>query len=701
MSDRAAARPSPFALHGRGLRRRWPLALLAAALGPLATPSVLVAHGTTRAQACVATWEAPRGPELPDCRREMGWFVVPSRIPWTSTAARYRAEELGVRSILASYTDAAVGRPDAGALTRAAEGVVAAEKVVQGGSQRVALEELGRAVGAPDLGRSAMLLGDRRTLVARADHWSHWTVRLRALEAALLEGDPTRALEIARHYAEFDPRDEDLRVTIASMFCLAGREKQGLELFTVVQAERASQRHEAWTRNWGAVRAAMVACAARAGLPPPPRPERLDGGAGDLPEVRAVLHLRLLEREGDTPARREAAFDVIQMLKNSTFAAGGRVQVLAALLASGHPIDASLAAELAAPHVADGEPPVRVPSELELTAVEWLDPGPVMRPAVPPQGLLDAAGMLQSWVKDRRLIDAYGLGGDELAALSRAIAVITLDAARALARAGDATGAVAAVEGSGLPPDEQALARSTACYVAGDAARALAELGAEDAGEPAVRAVRLLQRAELLASLGRREEAARVVLAADEAAAALGDRRIDVRAQWTRAALAGEGSALRAKAPPPLPGERAWPWIGPMATPATWLAPEAESREALSQTLAFWDGARRAPPEERRATRYAAVVQHVGDAPRARAPYWVLAGALLGAGEGQVEVWLDAFSATDGRGMGMRGYAWTRAEAARWRGDEAAAQRWAATYQALVKLARGAGDAELAAVMGL
>lgn len=705
MSARAAPRPSPFArVHGN--QRRWPLALVAlVALGVVAAPPALVAHGTARAKACVASCEAARGPELPDCRREIRWFVLPSRVPWTSTAARYRAEELTLRSSLATYTDAALGRPDAAALALAAEGVASAEAVVQAGSRRIALEELGLAVGAPDLGRSAMLLGDRRTLIARAERWGHWTVRLRALEAALLEGDPARALAIARSYAEFDPRDEDLRVAVASMLCLGGREKQGLGMFTIVQADRAAQRHEAWSRNWGAVRAAMVTCAARAKLPAPPRPEHAEGGAGDLPEVRAVLHLRSLAREGDTPARREAAFDVIQMLKNSAFPAGGRAAVLGALLASGHPVDAHLAAELGAPHVADGEPAARLPSPLELTSVEWLVPGAAGRAAASPDALLHAARKLRLWATAAAPAegDDEPLTAEERQVLATAASVLTLDAAWALARAGDAPGAALALQGlRGAFTDEALqLVVSSAWYVAGDADRALHELGpVDEGGEPEVRAVRLLQRAELHASLGHRDEAARTAVLADEAAAALGERRIEVRAQWTRAALA-EGSPLRGTAPRPQPGDRAWPWIGPMATPMTWLAPEAEGREPLQQALAFWDGARRAPGEERRAMRYAAVVHHAGDAPRARAPYLRLASALLGAGEGDPEVWLDAFSATDSRALGMRAYAWVRMETARFRGDAVAAKRWSATHDALRTLAGPPEDAALAAALGL
>ena len=124
-----------------------------------------------------------------------------------------------------------------------------------------------------------MLAGDRRTLRSRA-LWDHWSVDLRALEAALLDGDTARAGALARRYADFDPRDEDLRVAVAAMLCLAGDAARGGKLLETVQGDRAHQRHEAWARNWGEVRAAIVACAAKAGLPAPPRAGAGRGGRG-------------------------------------------------------------------------------------------------------------------------------------------------------------------------------------------------------------------------------------------------------------------------------------------------------------------------------------------------------------------------------------------------------------------------------------
>jgi hypothetical protein len=679
----------------RRLARRWYLGVAVAAAAGFAVPVALVARGTARARACIAAYEAPRGPELPDCRGEIRWFVTPSRLPWTATPARYRAEEISMRQAVAAYTDAAVGHPDPGELGRAGDALAAAAKIMRTGSQRVALEELGRAVGAPDLGRAAMLLGDRRTLIARANEWDDWDVRARTLEAALIDGDVPGAAAIARSYAGWDPRDEGLRVPVAAMLCLGGGAARGLALLGAVQEERAKQRHESWARNWGDVRAMIVACADEGGVEAPPQPERSEAGALDLVEVRAALRLRQLARArpGDSPALREAAFNVITLLKGSRVLPGARVRLLAALLAVGRPMDPELAAQLARPHADEGEDPI-VPSAASFSALDWIDGARGMRPSVPAALLRDAAAKLRSMAKSSEIVDADRLG------LEAAATAAAIDAARVLARGGDAEGAVAVLDGEGerLSVGARALGRSTAWYLAAEPARALAELEPEPEGlaaEPALLVVFRIQRAELLASTGRRTEAAREAARADDAAAALGDRPLALRARWTRVAFEASPPS------PPLPAGARWPWVGSMAAEGDWLTAEAESDATLARALSFWAAARSASPEDRRAIRYAALRQHRGDAPRAFAPYLLLAAELLAPGEGDVEVWLDAFSATSGRALGIRAYAWARAEAARFRGDTAAATRWTERYRALVKIASRPGSAELAAALGL
>jgi hypothetical protein len=678
------------------LARRWYLALAVAAAAGFAAPVAQVALGTARARACIASYEAPRGPELPDCRGEIRRFVTPSRIPWTATPASYRAEEIAMRQAVAAYTDAAVGRPDAAELARAGDALADAAKTMAVGSRRVALEELGRAVGAPDLGRSAMLLGDRRTLLARSNQWDDWSVRRRTLEAALLEGDAARAAVIAKRYAQWDPRDEDLRTPVAAMLCLGGEAARGIELLRTMQDERAKHRHESWARNWGDVRALIVACADGGGITPPPQPERVEAGAADLVEVRAAIRLRQLARAhaGDSRALRDAAFNVITLLKENRMPPGARVRLVAALLASGHPIDPVLAAELARPHTAEGEDALAGPVS-SFSAIDWLDDGRGMRASVPGAVLRDAAAKLRGMAESDEIAAADKLG------LEAAAAAAAIDAARVFARAGAAEDAVAVLDGEGdrLSPWARALGRSTAWYLAADPARALAEIERDPEGPaaaPALLAVFRVQRAELLAANGRRADAAREAARAEETAAASGDRRTALRARWTRV-------AFEAPLPSPAlpPGAGRWPWAGSMAADGDWLTPEAESGATLDQALAFWSAARRASPEDRRAVRYAAVRQHRGEAPRAFAPFLLLAGELLAPGEGDVEVWLDAFSATSGRSLGLRAYAWTRMEAARFRGDAAAAARWTERYRGILKITARTDAAELATALGL
>jgi hypothetical protein len=121
---------------------------------------------------------------------------------------------------------------------------------------------------------------------------------------------------------------------------------------------------------------------------------------------------------------------------------------------------------------------------------------------------------------------------------------------------------------------------------------------------------------------------------------------------------------------------------------------------ALALSLARWSAARAAPPDQRRAHRYAALRRR-GDAPPALAAYMVVAGELLGEREGDAELWLDAFLAMDARRFSYRHYLFARAEAARWRGDAASASLWRRRYEALQALAAHPARAEVARYLGI
>jgi hypothetical protein len=679
----------------------------------------MVDIGTARARTCVGSYEEPRSAELPDCRKDIRWFVTPSRIFWTETPASYRAEELQARIAIAAYTDALVGYPDREAAKRAAEGIETWAKVLARGSRRLALEELGRTVGAPDLGRQAALGGDRETLLARFDHWDDWNVRLRALEAALTEGDLARATSIAKRYADFDPRDEELRTAVAATLCLDADPARGIAMLTTIQEERATQRHESWARDWGEVRAALVACAARAGLVPPPKPSPADGGLGDAEEARAVLRLRLLTRPDRRPglreenAARDAALAAVSLLE-SPRTPRGRATLLAALLSVKYDLPPKELAQMAAPSKDSDEAPI-LSSPAALTALDWLPYRRTLTPVVDPPALKQAVSTLKSLARSERLTP------EESGALLSAAGAVAIEAARAFASAGDAKGAMDALEDAGpraLPTAvARALARSSACYLAGDPARALRELdevGAElgapvDEPNPApgsapahvleVRAAALIQRAEILASLGRRDEALASAIIAEAAARAAGHHGLSVRARWTRLALARRSEG--AKPPTPrAPGDRSWPWVGAAGTSASWLSPEAEGPASFERALGFFRDARGASPEERRALRYAAFA-HRGDLPNAPVAYLAVVAELLRPGEGDVELWLDAFSAIDAHRLPLCTYAFLRAEAARFRGDSATAAIWAERYRTLAAITSDPSRAEIARVLGL
>ncbi|WP_159396913.1 hypothetical protein [Sorangium cellulosum] len=734
----AAARP-PW-------RRPAVAALAAAGAASIAIaflgPVTAVRAGTRHAAACLASIEAPRGPALPDCRPELRWFALPSRLSWTYEAASALSEELGVRAAVAEYVDAAVGRPDRAALARATGGVETARAMVAAGSRRITFEELGPACGAPSLGREAARLGDRRTLLEQPDRWPDWHVRVHALRAALLEGDLERAIEIARSYAGMDPRDEDLRTTVSAVLCLGTAEeaKRGAALLSLIEENRASKRHAGMARDWGDVRAVIDACAARAGVEPPPMPENPEAGVASAVAARAAQRVRLAAAAGGEGAAeaKQRAVRAIRDLLGSAVALEprARADLLAVVLAEDDRLDAAAAAALARPEpevddLAAGEdngaaahgaaahgaaPAPWVGSPL---AADWLPERGLERPVV--------SGALRA----RAAARAVELAGSPLLspaegdALRAAAVALALHAARALALEGDAPRAIDALDHADAlapalaPEAARALARSSAWAVAGDRARAIEIVERVDlaAAPPALRAAVLLQRAELLASQGRGLEAARAaVLADDEAAraasirlpreaphASAGLAALDARARWTRLALARPPAAspLRQGSPPAqLPADlsAAFPWVGFARPDAPWAR---DDQPALARALAAWSAARDATPPERRALRYAALRRR-GDAPRALVPYAALAAQLLdGDGDGDPEVWLDAFLALDAARFSLRHTTFARAEAARWRGDTESAAAWQRRYEALRAVASDPTRAEIAGYLGL
>jgi hypothetical protein len=676
------------------LRRRWPWALAAASALALGLPPAMMHLGRSSATACFERYERARGAARPDCTSALGWLALPARTPWTRERARDLAEEVQARAAIAAYTDAAVGSPDRGELTRGAARVATAAELVQAGSKRLRFEDLGPTIGAPDLGRYADDLGDRATLLARGEEWTEWSLRAHAMEAALIEGDVERAVALANRYADFDPRDQDLRATIAAVLCLGGRAERGLGLLGWIESERASERHEGWARDFGDVRRLIEVCAALAGKPPAPIPSE-DAGRLDRPEALAALRLGLAP-PGASPARDA----VLARLERPLAEPSARAALLAEVLAQGYDGSPEAVARLARPLA--GEAPLAV--AWPLTVDVLLDEPREGRPLARLPALFDAVDALV------RLASAPTAASDDVATLRQVAGALLLEAGTMLARLGRGADAEQAMRLGGElaleDPIERALARSSALYLADEPAEALArlegvDLAAEKTGlARVVRAAALVQRAELLASLGRHTEATRAALDADVSAAAASDPEVSVHSQWTRLALAR--AATDALRDPPSRGASApkLRWVGFADPLGRWARPDAPSRSALRETLQAWSQGVTSASAQQRALRYEALSQR-GDAPSARTAYLAVAARIVPPTEGDTDLWLDAFDVIDARRVSLRARAFSRAEAARWRGDAKSAAAWRARFKALAALAADPRRAELVAFLKL
>jgi hypothetical protein len=679
---------------GATLRKYAGLLGVSAFMAAVVVPYAELWIGTSRARACIALIREPRGEDLPDCLSEVRWFVLPARIPWTLTAARYRAEELQARIDGARYIDAVVGRADPKARDLARAELSHGETLLANGSKRITLEDLGASVSAPEVGRYAYEVGDRATLLRNAETLVEWPVRLHALQAALMEGDVPRALAIAKHYAGFYPSDEDLRTAVAAMLCIGDDPGRGLELLEQVQTGRSSLRHEGMARDFGEVRSLMMACAALAKRPLGPLPAE-QAGRADYDSLRAAQRIRLSPRGGDA----EAIAAAKTLLKEPLATPGGRLALLAEVVARTPDLDADIAADLARPRSGEGEGALG--PEGPLTTASLLDEPPGPRAFASAATLLDAASAL---VK----ISARATTSEGASRLRRAAGAMILEAGIEIARVGRADEAAKAMDLGGAMAFDDAglreLARSSAYALGGLPDRALAELGSVldvPTRSLADRAAIAWQRAELLASLGRAAEAESAALAADElarqAGAKEGAHAVDVYSRWTRLALAGRsGHGLRHDRT----GNEAFHWMGFAEVTAAWAGPNGPSERALDETLGAWSRAVELPADGRRAARYR-VFDLRGDAPPAHVAYLAVAARLLEPGEGDAELWLDALDAVDARRRTMRSYAWIRAESARWRGDGAAAKRWSNRARTLAAIAADPARAELARHLGI
>lgn len=692
---RAPAAPRP-----RALRRVAPAALLLlVAVGALA-PELMLRLAGARATSCLRQTRAVRGERLPDCGSVVGDFRLPARAPWTRRDATLAAEELEARRALDAYVDAAVGAPDPGALAAHAAWVDREHDRVADGSGRLWLEELGPRVAAPSLGELAATLGDRARLLERPERFDAWPVRVAALDAAMLEADFDRVDEIARRFAEWDPRDADLRTQVGAALCLASP-TQGLELLERVPGDRAAKRSANIARDYGEVWAVTLACAARAGLVAPEPPTTGNAGIADRPETWLPSALRTTK---DATERARRLHEAIERLERhdehgvSPWLDGARAALLAAVLhASRDELDEARLAVFARPRAERGEPALG-PSSLWLG--ELLHDPPGLEPSVPVAWLESTAARLAA--------AAARLSSDDARATLRdGASGMYLRAARMHARAGEAASALAmlelAREQSPVDPARLRLWSASLAYAAGAREQALRIL---EAGPPKdaehapsddratamrTRARSLALEVLLRASLGDPKRAAQLAALLPELARSIDDPETSLEVATVALAFAPE--ALRAEAP------EAPPWLG-LADPQRRWAASAGGRPR--DLLASYARALGAASPERRAFRYQSFEQR-GDAPRFALPWVLVQGALLDpdAKSDATETWLDAAMAIDRRRSSLSSYAFLRLEAARMRGDAGSAERWRGRLEVLRRIATSDDTLELAGFLGL
>lgn len=668
-----------------------------------ALPFVRMREARTAAMECLARYDAPRGPKLPDCSASIQEFSKLAKVSYVHHDATYRAEELWARIMVAEYENASVGAPDAKLREDTAKFVDEAETVIDKGSQRIQLDELGQVIAAPHLGKLAASLGDRPTLIAHFDWWTQWPVRVHAMRAALLEGDLAKAGAMAARYYDWGPRDPDLRTMMGAILCLGSDPQKGLDLLTRVPGDRAEKRYAAIARNYGEVLGVMKACAKKAKLDLPPLPDVSHAGVADFEEARIVEDIRLSTEPAQIHEASDKAVTSLQEKHGLVHAPRStRAMLVAAVAAQDDrfgdergPLGASvIGAFVAAKDVEGNDAPIE-PFELSLQVLlggtassGYPETSPVLSEA-----LLDRAEtkLVQLAARPTKSKDE-----DERALLiRRGAATLALHAAMASARNGDVDRALLHVDEAGrlgvLSPRRSALNAAGVAFLAGDERQALARLVGDEGDDVATEASIALIASLAHAALGEREPARADVARALLLATKLGDPELLLDARWLDLALS---DATPAGAPLETPVYTGM--ADPLARWKTMGAPD------LTALLASWRGAFSANDEQRLAFRYASM-RFRGDAPPFAVSY-MAAGARLApsAAQGQrVEVWLDALTAIDLPRMPVSSYAWSRRQAARMRGDTESAELWQKRLVSVRAMRSGDADLEIARFIGL
>jgi hypothetical protein len=655
-----------------------------------AAPEVAVRLATRRARVCLAQAEAARGPELPDCRpilRDLAW---PATINATEHDATYRIEELRGRVAMNRYVDAQVGHPDPVARAERALLVKDAQEMMDAGSRRVSLEELGPAVVAPHMGKLAALFGDRLTLVEHFEYYGLWHTRKDALEAAIVLADWDEVDRIAHQLAEWHVREADLRSATGAALCITNP-SEGLAVLSAIPGVRAEKRYANIQRDYGEVFAAARACAAKAMLPPPDKPTTYNAGVLDALAQNALTELRLSATSGDVE---EALGDAKALLAGSEpLPPRGRALLLAAVLAL-EPRAPSMEDLIAWSAVGTGEPAL-APALVRVGAL--LSEGPGLTPVAPTEWLERASLGLE--VRAEKEPD--GGRKQRLRQLAGELAIQAgIDHARAglVRQAEAATSRAASLLGSSATG--RALSVASAVYVAGDPKRALELLEAAPIAterdprvEQAARALQVLLLARS-GALPRAAELAAGLTLPDQTGAV---DELAVEGAWVRLAFAPETARGVSTVFGGPQGQARWQGMADSERRYLTIGAPFVRAQIASFAEALASGA-----EERRAHRYRLLATR-GDMLALGIPLMVATDRLLGAEyDGPAhEVWLDALTTIDSRRVRIRSYAFMRMEAAAIRGDAENEALWRERLAVTRRVANAPEDFEVARLLRL
>ncbi len=666
------------------------LATIALVVPPLALHVSLLG-----ARRCFAALEVVYGAEEPvDCRAAGRWLWLAEWAPWTQRDVARLREELGTRWAASSYLDAAIGLLDSEKLEQRYGALKSAAFEVANGTGRQRLDELGPVMPTPAPGALAHRVGDRQALIAHGLSFNQHFTEKHAVRAALLEGNLARAVRLGKHYQ--GRPNSDLRVMVAALLCLGGDYQLGMDQIVEVERSRAEKRTANFSRNFGAARVVIEACATLGGLDAPLIPPYGHAGSWDHRTQLLALRMRKLRaqhpcdwagEEGLKCLERREVRDHVEHLRRSLSDGTDlryrleMVTLVAELLRD--PLEAS---RLALPR--KQEPGLRARTPVLYDS--WIASPTAEQPFVSAERFSAAA----------KQIDALAKQEPTQPKLVQLAGVMWLRSAMGWAARGKADRArEAAKRGAGLALDrvEGLVALASLELVLGERERGLKLLragalkGATTAEQRFGAAAFELQRAVL--QLPDRKGAKPHAVRCRDRAKRHGHLTLEERASWLLLAMGHVEPAWSQAA-------QSRPRVARLGPP-TRLIEASVRRRQLEARLGQWRKWIAAPAPAKRATRWHSW-RHRGDAPAATGAFMLAASQLVDRPSAErVERWLDALMSFDAGTLKLRSYAFARHLAASWRNYPEKAVQWRLRFEQLAELAQDPGRAELIQQLGI